>query len=333
MEVIRVGVVGVGVMGQLFARLLTELPNADLCGVADLMRDKADTVGERFSVPAFSSAQDLLRNVEVDAVIIATDESQHMEPAREAARAGKPILLEKPLATSVADGRAILQEVAKAGVPLMVAHCVRFDPRYAEARAAIRNGDLGHTIHLAARRNGPLPVGQRIAGRCSVSMFLGVHDIDFMLWATGRRVTQVYGLGHGKLLEELGVHDSVVSVLKFDDGTIATLESSWIASLPSWQFEAVGTQGTLLITTPEFGTIKVGGEGIQFARPLYGFDPLPSGHTFNVYQAELMHFLECVAAGRPFIVQPEEALMAVAVAEAIDRSVVSGQPETPEILE
>ena len=199
MEVIRVGVVGVGVMGQLFARLLTELPNAGLCGVADMMRDKADTVGERFSVPAFSSAQDLLRNVEVDAVIIATDESQHMEPAREAARAGKPILLEKPLATSVADGRAILQEVAKAGVPLMVAHCVRFDPRYAEARAAIRNGDLGHTIHLAARRNGPLPVGQRIAGRCSVSMFLGVHDIDFMLWATGRRVTQVYGLGHGKL--------------------------------------------------------------------------------------------------------------------------------------
>jgi predicted dehydrogenase len=320
-------------MGQLFARLLTELPNAELCGVADVMPDKAGTVGKRFGVPAFSSAQDLLSNVEIDAVIIATDESQHVGPVREAAWAGKPILLEKPLATSVADARAILQEVANASVPLMVAHCVRFDPRYAEARAAIRNGDLGHTVHLAARRNGPLTVGQRIAGRCSVSMFLGVHDIDFMLWATGRSVTQVYGLGHGELLEEFGAHDSIVSVLKFDDGTIATLETSWIASLPTWQFEAVGTQGTLLITTPELGSIQLGGgEGIQFARPLYGFEPLPSGHTLNVYQAELMHFLECVAAGRPFIIQPEEALMAVAVAEAIDRSVVSGQPETPEVL-
>lgn len=68
-------------------------------------------------------------------------------------------------------------------------------------------------------------------------------------------------------------------------------------------------------------------------RGLSGCEPLlPSGHTLNVYQAELMHFLECVAAGRPFIIQPEQALMAVAVAEAIDRSVVSGQPEAPEVL-
>jgi predicted dehydrogenase len=271
-----------------------------------------------------------LREVDVDAVIVATDEGQHVEPVRKAAQAGKAILLEKPLATSVADARAILEQVTNTGVPLMVAHCVRFDPRYAEARAAIQSGDLGRTVHLAARRNGPLPVGQRIAGRCSVSMFLGVHDIDFLLWATGRRVTQVYALGRQLLLEEYGVHDSIVSVLKFDDDTIATLETSWVASVPSWFFEAVGTRGMVQITTPEFGSIKYAGEGMQFARPLYGFEPLPSGHTLNVYQAELMHFLECVAEGRPFIVQPEEALMAVAVAEAIDRSVASGQVETPE---
>jgi predicted dehydrogenase len=319
-------------MGQLFARLLTELPNADLCGVADTMHDKADAVGERFGVPAFSSAQALSSNVEIDAVIIATDESQHVQPVREAARADKPILLEKPLATCVADARVILQEVANAGVPLMVAHCVRFDPRYAQARAAILNGELGLTVHLAARRNAPRAVGQRLAGRCSVSMFLGVHDSDFMLWATGRSIIQVYGLGHGKLLEELGVHDSILSVLRFDDDTIASLETSWIASVPSWQFEAVGTRGMLQITTPNLGSMVHAGEGIQFARPLYGFEPLPSGNTLNVYQAELMHFLECVAEGRPFIIQPEEALMAVAVAEAIDRSVASGQPETPEVL-
>lgn len=317
-------------MGQLFARLLTELPNAELCGVADVVLEKANLVGERYGVPTFSSAHGLLSKVDADAVIIATDDTQHVEPVREAAHAGKPILLEKPLATSVADARVILKEVSDAGVPLMVAHCVRFDPRYAEARAAIRNGHLGEIVHLAAQRNAPLPVGQRIAGRCSLSMFLGVHDIDFMLWVMSRNVAQVYAVGRQLLLEGLGVFDSILSVLKFDDGAIATLETSWITSLPSWRFEAVGTQGALQINTPELGSVMYGSEGIQFARPLYAFEPLPSGQTLNVYQAELMHFLKCLAEDQPFMIQPEEALMAVAVAESIDRSVVSGQPETPE---
>jgi len=330
MDVMRVAVVGTGVMGQLFARLLTELPNAHLCGVADKILEKATLVGEEYRVPAFSNAHDLLEQVDVDAVVIATAEGQHLEPVREVAQAGKPILLEKPLAASSAQAHKIVHIVADANVPLMVAHCVRFDPRYAAARAAIRDGDLGELVHLAARRNGLLSGAQRIAGRCSVSMFLGVHDIDFMLWATGRRVTQVYAMGHRRLLKEIRVDDSIVSVLKFDDGTIATLETSWIASVPSWQFEAVGTRGVLHIATPELGTVRHGIGGSQAANPLYSFDPLPDGQTFNVYQAELMHFLKCIVTGQSFIVQPEEALRAVSVAEAIDRSVASGQAEIPE---
>jgi len=330
MDVMRVAVVGTGVMGRLFARLLTELPNACLCGVADIILEKATLVSEEHGIPAFSNARDLLEQVDADAVVIATPETEHLEPACEAAQAGKPILLEKPLAASSAQAHKIVQVVADANVPLMVAHCVRFDPRYAAARAAIRDGDLGEVVHLAARRNGLLTGAQRNAGCCSVSMYLGVHDIDYMLWATGRRVTQVYAMGHQRLLEEFGVDDSVVSVLRFDDGTIATLETSWIASVPSWQFEAVGTRGVLHIATPELGTVRHGVDGFQAANPLYSFEPLPGGQTLNVYRAELMHFLECLAKGRPFIVQPEEALMAVSVAEAIDRSVASGQAEIPE---
>jgi predicted dehydrogenase len=329
MDVMRVAVVGIGMMGQLFARLLTELPHTRLCGVANRTLGKANAVGERYGVPSFSNAGDLLDQVDVDAVIIATDDDEHLEPVRAAAQAGKPILLEKPLAASVDEGRAILEIVADANVPLMVAQCVRFDPRYAAARAAIRNGDLGQLVHLTARRNAPLHAGRRVAGRCSVSMFLGVHDIDFMLWATGRRITQVYALGHQRLLGEFGVQDSILSLLKFDDGTIADLETSWVSSSLSFQFEAMGTEGGVQITSPEIGAVQVGAGGTRFANPLYGFEPLPDGQTFNVYQAELMHFLKCIVTGQAFIVRPEEALMAVSVAEAIDRSVASGQVENP----
>ena len=330
MDVMRVAVVGTGMMGRLFARLLTELPNARLCGLANRTLGKAEAVGERYGVPSFSTADDLLDRVDVDAVIIATDDDEHLEPVRAAARAGKPILLEKPLAASVDEGREILRIVADANVPLMVAQCVRFDPRYAAARAAIRNGDLGQLEYITARRNAPLRAGRRIAGRCSVSVFLAVHDVDFMLWATGRRITQVYALGRQQLLGEFGVQDSIISLLKFDDGTIANLETSWVSPSLTFYFEAMGTEGAVQIASPEIGAVQVGAEGTRFANPLYSFDPLPGGQTLNVYQVELMHFLECIGKGLPFIVQPEEALMAVSVAEAIDRSVASGQVEIPE---
>ncbi len=329
METVRVGVVGVGAMGQLFARLLTELPNARLCGVADLSMERAETIGRKFDVPDFPSAEDLLDEIDVDAVIIATADDQHVEPVRVAAQAGKPIFLEKPLATTVADGRIILQEVADAGLPLMVGHCVRFDPRYAAARTAIRNGKLGKLMHLAARRNARLVATRHVFGRCSVSMFLGVHDIDYMLWATGGRVTQVRAVGQRQVLEGTDTHASILSLLTFDDGTIATLETCWAAPLLSWGFEAVGTDGMINVTSPETGSTFYSVDGVQSVNPLYSSEPIVEGQTLNVYQAELMHFLGCVAQNRPFVIQPQEALMAVAVAEAIDRSVLSGQPEIP----
>jgi UDP-N-acetylglucosamine 3-dehydrogenase len=291
--------------------------------------EKAQTTGKKYGVPAFSSTEQLLNGVDVDAVIIATADDHHVEPVRAAARAGKPIFLEKPIATTVADGRVILQEVAAASVALMVGHCVRFDPRYAAARTAIRSGKVGQLIHLAVRRTSRLAAHRHVFGRCTVSMFLGVHDIDYMLWATERRVTQVYAVGRRQSLEGTETDASVLSLLTFDDGTIATLETCWAAPMPSWQFEAVGTEGVINITSPEIGSSFYGIDGIQYANPLYGSEPVVEGQTLSVYQAELMHFFQCLAQDRPFAVQPHEALMAVAVAETIDRSVASGRAEIP----
>lgn len=332
MEDFRVGIVGSGVMGELFARLVTELPYTRLTGTVDVDLQKAEALGREHNAPAFEETQDLLEQVSLDAVIVATDEDEHLEPVRLAAQAGKPILLEKPLASSVAEGRAIIEAVTEAEVPLMVAHCVRFDRRYAAARAAIQAGDLGDVVEMSAWRKAPLAAGQRIAGRCSLSMFLGVHDIDFMLWATGHDVVQVFAAGQQKLLEHFGVYDSVVSVLTFDNGTVAGLELSWAASTLLWQFSALGTKGTTLVTTPEFGSPTHTLEGWGFPRTLYDFGPLPTGQTPNVYKTELMHFFDCISNHRPFLIQPVEALKAVAVAEAVDRSLTSGKVEVPEVV-
>jgi predicted dehydrogenase len=333
MEPIHVGVIGIGVMGKLYSRIVTELPYTQLCGVADIKMDRANETAKQYHTRAFIDTRELIKETSPDAIIIATPEDQHVEPVRHACQAGIPILLEKPIGLTFQDGLRILQEIHHANVPLMVGHTLRFDPRYTAARRAIQEGNLGDVVHVAARRNGSIAGATRIAGRCSVTMFLGIHDIDFMLWTLGRRVTQVFSYGKMENLNSYGVHDSIVSLLKFEDDTSAILETSWVAPVMFWQFEAVGTEGILQISTPELETATYTREGMQFSFPLYQFDPLPSGQIWNVYQAQLSHFFDCVINNEPFIIRPEEALEAVAVAEAIDRSVISGKPEVPEIVE
>jgi predicted dehydrogenase len=333
MEPIRVGVIGIGVMGKLYSRIVSELPYTELCGVADIHFDKAEETAKRYDARAFRDSRELIRETSPDAVIISTPEDQHVEPVRHAAQTGIPIFLEKPIGITIQDGMKILQEVHDANISLMVGHTLRFDPRYTSARDAIQKGKLGSIVHMAARRNGSIAGATRIAGRCSVTMFLGIHDIDFMLWTLGRRVAQVFSYGKMEKLNSYGVHDSIVSLLKFEDDTSAILETSWVAPVMFWQFEAVGTEGILQISTPELETAAYTREGMQFSFPLYQFEPLPSGQIWNLYQAQLSHFFDCIINDKPFIIQPEEALEAVAVAEAIDRSINSGKPEVPEMVE
>jgi predicted dehydrogenase len=301
----RVAVVGVGAMGQLFARLLTELPNARLCGVADVLVERAEKAGDQFQVPSFANIEDLLGGTNPDAVVIASADDQHVGPVRAAARANKAIFLEKPLASSVADGRAILTELAETGVRLMVAHCVRFDPRYAMARRAIQAGQLGQLLHLSTRRVSRLAASRHIFGRCSLSKFLSVHDIDYLLWATGQPVTEVHAVAHRQRLDGVEVDASVLALLTFADGTIAALETCWAAPIPSWHFEAVGSDGLISINSPEAGSMLYSRDAAQFFNAFYSSVPVVEGQTLNVYQAELMHFLTCVSQDRPFVVQPD----------------------------
>jgi predicted dehydrogenase len=330
-KLMRVGVIGTGVMGALFARLLGDMPHAECCGVTETHPERMIESQKKFG-QVYENAKSLIDQAVPDAVIIATPEDQHLEPVRLAAQAGIAIMLEKPLSTTVAEGREILSLIQNHDVRMFVGHTLRFDPRYAAIRASIQNGDLGSLVHMTARRNGSLAGAKRIAGRCTVTMFLGIHDLDFMLWASGKAITQVVSRGHQNKLASYDVQDSILSLLTFEDGSLGILESSWIAPVMGYQFEALGTEGISHLTLPDAGIRTHTVSGTQMNFPLYSFDPLPGGQHLSVYQAELMHFLDCILKEKPFVIQPEEALRAVAVAESIDCALFTGEPETPEII-
>src|SRR5687767_459476 len=109
-------------MGSLFAKLAAQLPDANLIGVADLDAGRANNSGEQLGVAAYQDYRDLLRQEVVEAVVIATPDALHVAPALAAAQAGKHMLIEKPLATTVSDGQQIIEACDAARVTLMVGH-------------------------------------------------------------------------------------------------------------------------------------------------------------------------------------------------------------------
>lgn len=327
MDPIGTGVIGVGRMGALFARLLAQLPQAELLGVADVDPERAQLVATATDTTPFSDYQELLTLKGLEAVVIATPDHLHHTPTMAALEAGKHVLIEKPLTTDVAEGEELVAVAQEAGLCLMVAHCLRFDPRYIQAHNAVREGAIGEIVNCYARRNIYFDEGRKIAQRTSLPFYLGVHDIDILHWITGNRVVRVRAYGSRRLMEDLGVDDAVQALLKFDDGSIGCVEQAWILPRNSGPrqspgLEIVGTAGFIHVNPYQVGVSIHQAGGASYPDSTYMFDPLVHGRVVGVYEAETVHFLECVASGQEPIIAPQEALEAVRVAAAIERSLV-----------
>lgn len=330
MNPVGIGVIGVGRMGSLFARLLAQLPQANLLGVADVDLERAQAVAMAAGTAPLDDYQQLLALEGLEAVVIAMPDHLHYAPAMAAIEVGKQVLIEKPLATDVAEGEEIVAAAQEAGVCLMVAHCLRFDPRYIQARNAVREGAIGEVVNCYARRNIYFDEGRKIAPRTSLPFYLGVHDIDILHWITGNRVVKVRAYGSRRLMEDLGVDDAIQSLLEFDDGSIGCVEQAWVfprnsGPCQSPVLEIVGTAGFIHINPFEVGlSIHQAGEA-SYPDSTYMFDPLVHGRVVGAYEAETVHFLECVTTQQEPIIAPQEALQAVRVAAAIERSLAEGK--------
>ena len=213
---IRVAVIGAGFMGERHARIYAGLPDAELVAVCDVRETAASDLADRTGARAYSDFRQLLRRDDLDAVSVCTPDALHREPCELAARAGRHVLVEKPIATTVADAEAIVEAAARARVTLLVGHCLRFDPRYDQARQAVGRGELGILQTVYTRRANTVAAQDRLGGRCSLPLFLGVHDYDVMRWLTGSEVERGTAESKGGLLRELGfpVEDASCALLR-----------------------------------------------------------------------------------------------------------------------
>jgi myo-inositol 2-dehydrogenase / D-chiro-inositol 1-dehydrogenase len=235
MAQLGIGVIGLGRIGTMHARLLSgQVPGARVTALNDALPEAAHTLGEELGVPVADSTEELLSAPGVDAVAICSSTETHAPLIAAAADAGKAIFCEKPVSHDLVEVDRALDEVARAGVPFQIGFNRRFDPAHQSVRDAVVSGQVGepHLVRITSRDPYPPPASYV---RASGGIFLDmtIHDFDMARYVTGSEVVEVYARGAVRIdpsFADAGDVDTALVVLEHEDGCITSIDNSRQAS-------------------------------------------------------------------------------------------------------
>lgn len=319
MKTTKIGVIGVGSWGVNHVEAYSALPHAEVIAVADSSPGRAEEVARTYNIPHwFNHYEELCALTAVDAVSIVTPESEHVKPVEAAAKAGKHILVEKPIARAVSDIERMITAARRADVILMPGHLLRFDTRYALIKEKLENHELGNIVTIQARRNRTKGNFQKYS-RANPIFAVAVHDIDLLLWYAGSRVKRVRG--YQRTIQQGPTPDVVWGVIEFASGALGMIETTWLTPDQAGIFSS----DTLhLITDKGIASLDLvpGGLSFWFETGFHVPDtfvaPRIRGRVEGSLAAELSYFVSCVAMNeKPKIVTAEEAMVGIQVACAL----------------
>jgi predicted dehydrogenase len=298
--VLRVGVVGVGVMGSNHARVLAELPGVHLVGVADPDRQQASFVARALGTAAVPDVEELLA-FGVDAVTIAAPTHLHRDIALACISRGVHVLVEKPIASNPDEGRSIVAAARRAGVTLMVGHVERFNPAVETIKEAIRGEDI---LSISITRVGPFPPRMSNVG---VVIDLAVHDIDLIRFFTDSEIAEVQPLLASALAER---EDIALLQFRTASGVLAQINTNWLTPFKARTVH-VATRDKYVIAdlltrqvTECFGFQPDGSYSMRHLSVGYA-EPL---------RAELIAFVHAIRNGVAPAVTGEEGVLALEIA-------------------
>jgi predicted dehydrogenase len=332
---IGVGVIGVGLLGERHARVWNEIPGARLVAVADASPKRAEHVGASLGVAAYSETAALLTRDDVQAVSIATPDHLHALPVLAALRAGKHVLVEKPLATDLDEAVAMVAAARDAGRTLMVNYSQRFVPEFNWAKRQIETGVIGTPQIVRSLKDDRISVPTemlRWSAQSSPIFFMTSHDLDLVRWYLDDEVESVYAQEASGVLRARGidVHDGVEAVVRFRRGAVATFHSSWIhpAGFPgltdSW-LQIIGRDGVLSLGRGrEHELFTAGGANA----PRFGTADEIAGTLRGAFRHSLEHFLQSLRSGIEPMTSASRTLGVTATQCAIIESIRTQGPVT-----
>jgi predicted dehydrogenase len=236
--VTRVAVIGAGVMGRNHVRVLRELGDVDLVGVADANLDAAIKVAAIHGTRGYGSHKELFDREKPDAVIVAAPTNNHHALVVDALEAGCHVLVEKPIAATLAEADDLVARAASAKRVLAVGHIERYNPAVIELKRRLADGQLGRVFQMNARRLGPFPQRIRDVG---VVVDLATHDIDVMRYLTGSEIVRVYAETRREV--HTTQEDLVSGLLRFADGSVGVLQINWLTPTKIRELAVTGERG------------------------------------------------------------------------------------------
>jgi predicted dehydrogenase len=326
---IKAAVIGVGSMGKNHARVYAELPDVELVAVSDANIETARSVGERVGASYFSNYHLMLDKEQPEVVSIAVPTALHAEVAIAALEAGAHILVEKPIASTLDEGRRIIRRAAELQRKLMIGHIVRFNPAIQALKEKLSNGALGRIFQITCRRVGPFPSRIRDVG---VVIDLAPHDLDLMRFLTGSNPIRIYAETEQRIHTDH--EDLLTAILRFPGGVTGLLEINWLTPTKVREVLVLGERGLFrvddltqdlyfyenavvdAVTWPALQNLKGVSEGSMTRYALQRYEPL---------KAELQAFVQSVREETPVPVSGEDGLAALELALAL---VESGRSHT-----
>ncbi|MFL5442411.1 MAG: Gfo/Idh/MocA family protein [Myxococcales bacterium] len=337
MKTIDVGIIGTGWCGGIRAGACRASPLVRNLHIAEIDEARLGVVADQTRpTSATTDYRKLLAIPDLRAVLIcATPETTHYPMAKESLALGKNVLLEKPIALTLAEADELIALAKSKNVSFTIGYSQRFNPKYAYVKRSIEDGTIGEPVSALVSRHITRGLGNKISGRVKLSpaAMEATHDIDFLLWCLApRRPVRVYAQEVRKIMKTThDAADCVFLIVTLDDGLVFTVGAGWVLppaypNFSSTWIEVVGSQGAILVDdTHRDVVLNTMQKGIVF--PLSTMPGEKVGHVYaGPMEAETHHFLECVASGRKPLVTAEEARVVMQVYQAADLSAAENRP-------
>lgn len=327
---VRIGILGAGRIGRLHARNLSmHVPDADVVAISDIVAPAARECAAEWGIPRiYPTPEGVLKDAEVDAVFICTGTDTHAELIIDAAKHGKQIFCEKPIALDLPSIDRALRAVEDAGVSLQIGFNRRFDPNFREARRQIEAGEIGtpHVLRITSRDPSPPPIEYV---RCSGGLFVDmtIHDFDMARYMLGDEVAEVFAIGAVLVDPAIGAEgdiDTAIVSLRFRGGALGVIDNSRQAVYGYDQrLEVLGEKGRVSVENPLPHTAVRSVVDGDHAPPLLHFFLERYTESF-IEEARL--FVAAVREGTLPTVSGADGRVPVVMALAAQRSLVERRP-------
>ncbi len=320
------GLIGCGNHGRLLGRCLAGIEGAKVVAVADINLAAAEKAKEETGAPkCYTDYHDLLRDGDVEAVVVAVFHTSLKEVSVEAAENGKHVFVEKPMGINSREGEEVVEACRKAGVKLMVGYCLRFDEAVRKMKSLVDEGVVGEMDLVTAVRETPPTrwakwlLNPEMGG--GMLLYLGSHLIDEVLWIVKSDVKRVYG--EINFNPNLKIDETISFSMRFRNGVLANLGLSMLTIRRIHRVTVIGTEGTV-ISDPFEGILKIQSRKInEYAYPTL----MNIGEKLSrTYILELKDFIKAIKEDTEPSITGEEGVKVLKIIDAVFKSNETGKP-------